>query len=116
MHELIELKEMLCGELEKYGEKELTAGSLDVVDKLAHTIKNLNKIIDMYDDHSYNYGRNSYMKDRYSRRERSYARDRMGRYSRDEAMVGELRDLMENAPDEKTRKEFEKFINKIESM
>ena len=62
----------------------------------------------------------------YSRRYddgRSYARkrDAMGRYSRgysmaNDEMVDELRDLMEDAHDEKTRAEFRKFISKIESM
>ena len=48
MHEeLYELKEKLMDELKEYGAKdEMTAGTLDVVDKLAHTIKNLCKIIE----------------------------------------------------------------------
>lgn len=47
MDGLYELKEMLCKELEEYGAKgELTAGSLEIVDKLAHAIKNLDKIIE----------------------------------------------------------------------
>ena len=47
MHEIYELKEQLMKELEEYGRKgEMTAGSLEVVDKLAHTIKNLCKIIE----------------------------------------------------------------------
>lgn len=51
MHELYELKEMLCKELEEYGaKKDLTAGSLEVVDRLAHTVKNLDKIIESYED------------------------------------------------------------------
>lgn len=54
MHELMKLKEMLCEELEKYGAKgELTSGSLEVVDKLAHAIKNLCKIIEAYEDEEY---------------------------------------------------------------
>lgn len=43
----------------------------------------------------------------------------MGRYSRnsyDDGMISELRSLMEDAPDEKTRREFQNFIQKIESM
>ena len=45
MHELYELKEMLMNELKEYGEKgEMTSGTLDVVDKLSHAIKNLCKI------------------------------------------------------------------------
>ena len=51
MHELYELKDMLMKELEEYGSKgELTSGSLEVVDKLSHTIKNLCKIIEEYGD------------------------------------------------------------------
>lgn len=46
MHKIKDLKDMLCAELEEYGSKEsLTASDLDIVDKLAHTVKNLDKII-----------------------------------------------------------------------
>lgn len=137
MHELYELKEMLCKELEEYGQKgELTAGSLEVVDKLANTIKNLCKIIDMYGDDEYS-SRGGYYEDgmggsyarggshvRGGRGSRggnhganqygSYARD--GRYSRDGGMIEDLRDLMQDAPDERTRQEFQKFIHKMENM
>lgn len=62
---------------------------------------------------------------------RSYARgrgnnarrDSMGRYSREDGysmandeMIDELHELMQEAPDEQTRKEFQKFIQRIESM
>lgn len=46
MHGLYNLKEMLCKELEEYGERgELNSSSLDVIDKLAHAAKNIDKII-----------------------------------------------------------------------
>lgn len=46
MHKLEQLKETLCRELEEYGERDnLDVGGLDVVDKLAHAIKNIDKII-----------------------------------------------------------------------
>ena len=42
------IKEMLCEELETIAKKgELTAGSLDTVDKLTHAIKSLETIIAM---------------------------------------------------------------------
>lgn len=144
MHELMELKEMMCKELEEYGKKgDLTAGSLEVVDKLAHAIKNLDKIIESYEEEEYsnrggsyeggsyqgggNRGGMSYRYDdgrSYARgRGRNVRRDSMGRYSRErgysragEEMVMELRELMEDAPDDKTRQEFERFIRKIEQM
>lgn len=47
--------------------------------------------------------------------EGSYERGR--NYSGDsEMMVNELRELMQQAPDERTRSEFNKFIQKIENM
>lgn len=137
MHELYELKEMLCKELEEYGKKgELTTGSLDVVDKLAHTIKNLDKIIDKYEEEEYSGRGGSYRGGSYAYEDGSmmgggsYARgrgsnarrDSRGRYSsergysRDEGMIMELRELMQDAPDERTRMEFQKFIQKIEQM
>ncbi|MBQ8964123.1 MAG: hypothetical protein IJ089_10070 [Clostridia bacterium] len=93
MHELYKLKEMLCKELEEYGSKgELTGGTLEVVDKLAHAVKNLDKIIeakemDEYDSFEGGMG-GSYARDGgMSGEGRSYARggNRGGRggYSRD---------------------------------
>lgn len=132
MHAIYELKEKLCDELEEYGEKKLDAGSLDVIDKLAHTIKNLDKIIECYEDGGYS-REGSYNDGMMG--SRSYARggnrggrrgganqygsyeSRRGGYSRDNAMmIEELRDLKKDAPDERTRMEFDKFIEKMERM
>ncbi len=57
-------------------------------------------------------------------RGRNANRDSMGRYSRDggysmggsQEMVEELRELMQEAPDDQTRMEFQKFIQKLEQM
>ena len=145
MHELYELKEMLCKELEELGGKgELTAGSLDTVDKLAHAIKNLDKIIWAKEDEEYssrdgmseNYpmmdgsyrGRSynrgmDYRGGSYARgRGRNARRDSMGRYSSErgysradrEDIVDQLRDLVNDAPDDMSRKEIEKLISKME--
>lgn len=46
----------------------------------------------------------------YSRR-----RDRMGRYSRD-GMADKLRELMQDAPNEKAKDELRKLADRIESM
>lgn len=66
--------------------------------------------------------RSSYEGGSYARG-RNARRDSMGRYSRyqgyssdSEEMVEELRQLMEDAPDDRTRQEFQKFIQKIEQM
>lgn len=118
MHELYELKEMLCKELESYGKKgELSAGTLDIVDKLAHTIKNLNKIIEAYEDDEYSgrYNDRSYARGRSSRRD-SRGRYSSDGYSRDGDMVERLRDLMNDAHDDRTRQEIQRLVTKMESM
>lgn len=75
---------------------------------------------------SYEGGGNSYARGGMGRGRGSNARrDSMGRYSRDngysyddekEEMVQGLRELMQDAPDEQTKQEFKRFINKIENM
>ena len=128
MQELYDLKEMLCRELKKYGEKnELTTGSLDVVDKLAHTIKNLDKIIEAYDEggysgryypmYAYDDGGNYGGGNSYARGQRRDSRGRYSRrgYSRD-GMADKLRELMEDAPDDRTREEIRRLADKMESM
>lgn len=69
-------------------------------------------------------GGNSYEDGRsYARgRGRNARRDSMGRYSSGgysmagDEMIDELRELMQDAPDEQTRMEFQRFISKIEQM
>lgn len=69
---------------------------------------------------SYRYeGEGSYARGR----GRNARRDSMGRYSSEggysmagDEMIDELRDLMQDAPDEQTRMEFQRFISKIEQM
>ena len=70
MHELYELKEKLMKELNQYSSEELSAGSLEVIDKLTHAIKNICKIIEAAEEEEYS-SRGSYNMDggsyRYSR-------------------------------------------------
>lgn len=127
MHELYELKDKLCKELEKYAGKEITVSSLEYVDKLAHAIKNIDKILETSDSE---YSGRMYPMPYYSRdghmmhdgmsyargRTGNVRRDAMGRYSSASAMVDELRELREDAPDERTRMEFDRFIKKMETM
>ena len=47
MKGLYKLREKLCDELEKFGEgAEMTPPALDTVDKLAHAIKNIDKVME----------------------------------------------------------------------
>ena len=128
MNEIYELKEKLLKELEEYGRKgDLSTGSLEVVDKLAHSVKNLCRILEESDE---GYSGRSYADGRmYEGEGRSYARgrtgyvrrDSMGRYSRNgysydgEDMADQLRDLMADAPDH-IKSDIQRLINKVEKM
>ena len=131
MHRLEELKEMLCEELEEYADKgKLDMGGLEIVDKLAHAIKNIDKIIDKEDGYSErrysergmyegnyrgSYG-DSYGRDGYSTRRgrgRNARRDSMGRYSSAGDMRMEIERLMDEAPDEETRMKLERFMQSM---
>lgn len=142
MNELYELKEKLCRELKKYNNEDVTTGSLEIVDKLAHAIKNIDKIIEKYEDEEMgnSYGYNSYGSYNYNNSNRgsrggyvnnnSYARgrnrgpkrDNMGRYSNDGGYsrnsdtVEQLREMMMEAPNEEIRREYERVISRLESM
>ena len=133
MHELYELKEKLCKELKRYNNDDITTSSLEVIDKLSHSIKNIDKIIDKYeeneDEYSYNAPyRNSgrgrgYNNGSYSRgRGRNAKRDSMGRYASDGNYskhgdtVEQLREMMIDAPNDEIRRDFERVISRFESM
>ena len=133
MEYMHELKEMLCDELKQIADKgELTAGSLDTIDKLTHSIKSIATIMAMEDsEYSYENGNmNSYRgssyrggsyraqrrdsRGRYSRN--SYAR-RRGGYSRDdetEKMVEKLEKMMEQTDDMNAKQAIEQAISAIE--
>lgn len=139
MQKMEELREMLCAELEKITKKgELSAGSLDVIDKLTHSIKSIDTIMAMEDagysnESGYSYargrGRNARRDSmgRYSNRyddnmsydDNSYARDgRMNRaYSRHDAkeeLAMELRELKMDAKDQETGKMIDRWIKQLE--
>jgi hypothetical protein len=111
MKELYELKDHLVDALKDYGKRDLSSGSLDMIDKLAHAAKNVCKIIEESDEGmSGYYPRTGRIYD--GRSFRSSYRDGMGRYSRD-GLADKLRDLMVEAPDEKTRMEIQRLIDKM---
>lgn len=133
MHEMYELKEMLCDELEKITKKgELSAGSLDAIDKLTHSIKSIETIMAMDgysgdgsymgDEYSYTRGGGSYAQrrdsmGRYSR-DGSYARgDRRGGYSRDDEMEelkADLHEMLRGAQSEEQKQMIRKWIKQVD--
>lgn len=123
MDGLYKLKDMLCEELEDYGKKgELSAGTLEIVDKLSHALKSVSTVIAMeesgysetypvYQDSSYN--RRSSYRGSYARR------DSRGRYSREDGYSGAMEDMaqqlesmMNDAPDQGTRDEIQRLVRK----
>ena len=119
MHKMEELKDMLVDELDEVTAKgKLTAGDLDTVDKLTHSIKSIDTILAM-DGYSNDYRYDGGM---------SYARkrDSLGRYSREnrngysrgysygkESMIQELRELMNDAETEKEREAIGRCIDEM---
>lgn len=143
MHKLYELKEKLMNELEDYADNgKFSKDDVEAIKYTASAIDHICNIVErsedeeysgdmmgrIYNDGSYNYGMDSY--ERGGRGGRSYARgrgrnarrDSMGRYSSEgysrasEGIVMELRDLMEDSPDERIRSEIQSLIHKVEKM
>ena len=121
MHGIYELKEMLCKQLEDYGKKgEMSAAILERVDMLAHAVKNLDKIIENYEGTGYS-GSNCY-RNSYDDRGYSNKRDSMGRYARDGGysrggdLVDQLRGMMGEAHDDRTRQEIQRLVSRLEQM
>ena len=143
MHKLIEY---ICDELDELERKadkdgKLSMAEIQYMDTLAHTKKNLLKADELWEESEYSeamdgtpyrggsYARGNQGGGRSGNRGGSYARgrgrnarrDSMGRYSsegysRHGDMVEQLRDLMEEAPDERTRKEIQRLVTKMEQM
>ena len=139
-----QLYDMLCDELDQIAEKgELTAGSLDTIDKLTHSIKSLGTIMAMEgysNDGSYegyyegsnrggNYERGRSYRGGSNRGNYrgSYARrrDSMGRFSRErgysmddqkEHIVEQLEGLMQETQDSNTRMAIEEAVMRLNEM
>lgn len=131
MHDLHELKEKLLKELEEYGgNAKFSKEDVETIKYMASAIDHICNIAEG-EEEGYS-GRYPYWmggayadgnmggngrSNRSMRGGRSYRRgySREG-YSRDGGMVEELRELMQDAPDDRTRQEFQRFIEKIERM
>lgn len=145
---LYELCETISRELEDANEKirkaggKVSAGDVDYIDKLTHTLKSVKTTIammeseedggysgrymPMYGGMSYERGGNrgsSYAGGSYARGRGSNARrDSMGRYSRNysyadgmEDLLSEMKEMMGDLPEEK-RREVQRFVDKMERM
>lgn len=110
MQKLIELKKTLCAELEEYAKRgnNLDLQSLDTIDKLAHAIKNICKVIEA-DERESEYSNRYSMRNSY---EGGWSNAR-GRYSYGDTMES-FKKLMDNAPDEQTKAELNRMMQRYE--
>lgn len=124
MHKFLEY---ICSELEDLEKKadrdgSLTMTEIQYADTLLRMKKNLLKAEEMSGESYSSYGENynrDYNRD-YNARGRggNARRDSRGRYAEGgysrANMADAIRDMMDDAPDEQTRKEFQRFIDKLE--
>lgn len=124
MNKMYELRDMLCEELDNITEQgDITTGTLDIINKLTHSIKSIDTIMAMEEasyDGSYRDG--SYY-DGYSRRgsyargRRNARRDNRGRYSRTdskEQIAEQLEDIMDETTDPSVKQALQKALSHIE--
>lgn len=121
--DLHELCETLSSEIAEVNDKiraaggKMSTGDLETLDKLTHALKSVKSVISMSDDDGYSsrYPYDGIM------RGRSYARrDSRGRYSGERGysrndLLDKVRDLMDEAPDERTRTEMRRMVDKLEN-
>ena len=137
INDLHELCDTIAREIGEANEKirnaggKLSAGDVDYIDKLTHTLKSVKATIAMMEDeggsyadgnvyHGGIYRGGSYRGGSYARG-RNARRDSMGRYSsrgysRDGDLVDQLHDLMQDAPNDQIKREMQRLAEKIEQQ
>lgn len=130
MEELYELKEKLKKELGEYSQNgKYSKEDSEVMKNLSGTIDHICNIIEKAEEEGYSGHYPYWMGGAYAdgnmggtsnrtyRGRRNARRDSMGRYSREgsrEEMVAQLRDMMQNAPDDRTRMRIEELVREFE--
>lgn len=107
----------------------LSMNEIEYGDKLAHFKKSMLTVDAMENPEEYGYNDSGYNARSYNMsygargRGSNARRDSMGRYmgsrsyrDNESGMIGELKELMENAPNDHVRRKFEQFISEMESM
>ena len=102
----------------------MSGSDLEQLDKLTHSLKSIKAIIAMTEDEGYSghypimggygYDGRSYARGRNARR------DSMGRYSGERGysrndLADKMRELMADAPDDRTRMEIQRLVEKMEN-
>ena len=100
----------------------ISSGDLDTIDKLTHSLASVKKIMAFMEDedgYSGNWPDGSY-RGMYRGSYAARKRDRMGRYSGERGysrsdLADKMRELMMNAPDDRTRQEMQRMVDKLEN-
>ena len=121
------LSEQLSDITRKVKNNGMSSGDLDTLEKITHSLASVKKIMAFMEDEEeysgYDGGmgsnRGSYRKS-YNRGSYARKRDRMGRYSGERGysrndLADKMRELMEDAPDDRTRQEMMRMVEKIEN-
>lgn len=128
------LHEQLGDLVRKVKNNGMSTGDLEKLDKLTHSLKSVKGTMQMEqaEEDGYSgmypymgYGRGSYERGGNSMTGGSYARgrgqrrDSMGRYSSERGysrndLSDKMRELMEDAPDERTRREIQQMIDRLD--
>lgn len=113
MDKLYELKDKLMKELEDYSQNgKFSKEDVESIKYMASAVDHLCNIMEGEEGYSGHY---PYMGGSYRR---SYKRDSMGRYSRGYSrndLADKMRELMVDAPDERTRQEIQRMVDKLEN-
>ena len=134
--ELCEMKETIANEIAEANQRirqsggDMNTGDVEIIDKLTHSMKSLATTVAMLEAEEDGYSGNSYgasyenrngssreyrdggTSGRYSRNESRYSRNYRG-YSRNGDMMDHLRMVMDEAPDENTRMEVKRLMDRI---
>lgn len=122
INKLYDLKEKLCTELENMAAGTINGSNLSMIDTLAHSIKNIGKIIAMEEGGEYSsypgYGvpMGGHYSGTYGGESYARGRDMRGRYSRGGSrmdMISNLEEMLEEAPSEGERMAIQRCIDQL---
>jgi len=102
------LSEKIMEKTRKIRNNGMSDGDLETIDKLTHSLASVKKILAFMGDDGYS-GYHDMYRGSYGRR-----RDSMGRYSRND-LADKMRELMHDAPDDRTRQEMHRMVEKLEN-
>jgi len=102
------IQEQIADVTRKIRNNGMSSGDLETVDKLTHTLKSIKGTMAMMEGDGYA-NRGSYARHR----------DSLGRYSGERgysrnALADRMRELMHDAPDDRTRQEMQRMIDKLD--